>query len=75
MAKEFIAAYKEGSDYVPFTGGALTTARGEIDFADAYEEFISAQSNNRHAKPVMLVRENGRAWRKLSASEMRRAAE
>jgi hypothetical protein len=74
MAKEFIAAYKEGSDYVTFNGGALATARGEIDFADAYEEFIDAQQNS-HAKPVMLVRENGRAWRKLSTSEMRRAAE
>ena len=74
MAKEFIAAYKEGSDYVPYNGGALATARGEIDFADAYEEFIDAQQNS-HAKPVMLVRENGRAWRKLSTSEMRRAAE
>jgi hypothetical protein len=75
MSKEFIAAYKDGSEYVPFNGGSLTTARGEIDFADAYEEFIDAQTRNRHTKPVMLVRENGRAWRKLSASEMRRAAE
>lgn len=74
MAKEYIAAYKEGSDFVAFSGAPLATARGEIDFADAYEEFIDAQQNS-HAKPVMLVRENGRAWRKLSSSEMRRAAE
>jgi hypothetical protein len=75
MAKEFIAAYKDGSDYVPFNGASLATARGEIDYADAYEEFISAQANT-HAKPVMLVREQGRSgWRKMSASDMRRAAE
>lgn len=74
MAKEYIAAYKEGSNFVPFNGGALATARGEIDYADAYEEFLDAQQNSR-AKPVLLVRENGRAWRQLSASEMRRAAD
>jgi hypothetical protein len=75
MTREYIAAYKEGSEFVPFAGSSLQTARGEIDYADAYEEFIDAQQNNAHAKPVMLVRENGRAWRKMSASEMRRAAE
>lgn len=74
MAREYIAAYKDGSQFVPFSGAALATARGEIDFADAYEEFLDAQQNPR-AKPVMLVRENGRAWRQLSASEMRRAAD
>jgi hypothetical protein len=74
MAKEYIAAYKEGSNFVPFNGGSLHTARGEIDYADAYEEFLDAQQNSR-AKPVLLVRENGRAWRQLSASEMRRAAD
>lgn len=74
MAKEFIAAYKEGSDYVPYNGGALATVRGEIDFADAYEEFIDAKQNT-HARPVMLVREHGKPWRQMSASDMRRAAE
>jgi hypothetical protein len=74
MAKEFIAAYKDGSEYVPFNGGSLTTARGEIDFADAHEEFISARTNT-HAKPVMLVRDAGKAWRQMSQSDMRRAAE
>lgn len=74
MAKEYIAAYKDGSNYVPFNGGSLQTARGEIDFADAYEEFIDAQQN-RHARPVMLVREHAKPWRQMSASEMRRAAD
>lgn len=74
MAKEYIAAYKEGSDYVPYSGASLQSVRGEIDFADAYEEYIDAKQNT-HAKPVMLVRENGRAWRQLSSSEVRRAAE
>jgi hypothetical protein len=74
MAKEYIAAYKEGSDYVPYNGGALATVRGEVDFADAYEEFIDAKQNT-HARPVMLVREHGKPWRQMSASDMRRAAE
>jgi hypothetical protein len=74
MAKEYIAAYKEGSNYVPFNGGSLQTARGEIDYADAYEEFLDAQQN-RHAKPVLLVREHGKPWRQMSASDMRRAAD
>lgn len=74
MAKEYIAAYKEGSAFVPFNGASLQTARGEIDFADAHEEFIDAQQNAR-AKPVMLVREHGKPWRQMSASDMRRAAE
>jgi hypothetical protein len=73
MAKEYIAAYKEGSDYVPYSGASLQTARGEIDFADAYEEFIDAKQNT-HARPVMLVREHGKPWRQMSASDMRRAA-
>lgn len=74
MAKEYIAAYKEGSSYVPYNGGSIQSARGEIDYADAYEEFLDAQQNSR-AKPVMLVREFGRPWRQMSASDMRRAAE
>jgi hypothetical protein len=73
MAKEYIAAYKEGSDYVPYSGASLANARGEIDFADAYEEFIDAKQNT-HARPVMLVREHGKPWRQMSASDMRRAA-
>jgi len=75
MAKEFIAAYKEGSDYVPYNGGSIQTARGEIDFADAYEEFIDANQKAKHCKPVMLVREFGKPWRKMTSSEMRQAAQ
>lgn len=75
MAKEYVAAYKDGSDYVTFAGKTLRNeTQGEIDYADAYEEFIDAQSN-RHAKPVMMVREYGKAWRKMTATEMRRAAD
>lgn len=74
MAREYIAVYKDGSQYVPFAGGELANARGELDFADAYEEFIDAQQNNRAARPLMLVRENGKAWRQMSAGDMRRAA-
>jgi hypothetical protein len=74
MAKEYIAAYKDGSQFVPFAGGSLHTVRGEIDYADAYEEFIDAQQNNSHARPVMLCRDAGKPWRQMSASDMRRAA-
>jgi hypothetical protein len=74
MTKEYIAAYKEGSNFVPYSGANLATARGEIDFADAHEEFLDAQQNARHCKPVMLMRDNGKPWRQMSASEMRRAA-
>ncbi len=74
MAKEYIAAFKDGSDYSTYAGSSLQSARGEIDFADAYEEFIEAQQNT-HAKPVMLMREYGRPWRKMTSSEMRQAAQ
>jgi hypothetical protein len=74
MTREYIAAYKDGSEFVPFAGGSLSNARGELDFADAHEEFIDAKANASHVKPVMLVRENGRAWRQMSSSDMRRAA-
>lgn len=74
MTKEYIAAYKDGSEYVSFCGQIVRNeTRGEIDYADAYEEFIDAQSNT-HAKPVMLMREHGKAWRKMTTSEMRRCA-
>lgn len=73
MAKEYIAAYKEGNRFITFSGQDVQSARGEIDFADAHEEYIDARSNT-HAKPVMLVREPGRAWRQMSAGDLRRAA-
>lgn len=76
MAKEYVAAYKEGNRFVTFGGQDVQNlARGEIDFADAHEEYIDARINA-HAKPVMLVREHGgRAWRQMSAGDMRRAAQ
>ena len=73
MAREYIAAYKDGSQFLTFAGQNVQHARGELDFADAYEEFIDAKDNT-HARPVMLTRENGKAWRQMSAGDMRRAA-
>lgn len=75
MAKEYIAAYKEGSDYISFAGQVVRSeTRGEIDYADAFEEYADADQQNSHARPIMLVRDYGKPWRKMTSSEMRKAA-
>lgn len=75
MAKEYIAAYKDGSDYISFSGQVVRPeTRGEVDYADAYEEYAEAE-NNRHTQRVMLIRDYGKPWRKMTSSEMRRAAD
>ena len=76
MAKEYIAAYKDGSDYISFFGQVVRNdTRGEIDYADAFEEYADAEQNNRYARPIMLVRDYGKPWRKMTATEMRKAAD